>query len=749
MSTHYIFEDLGQAVLASETAHIAIPIKIDNVAKQIEHTKDIANHLHQMAKFHSKSAPDGHILLTLSRYCDDQVKYILEKNRKLKYFYTKPSKDVSSIFETLLTEEKMMVKRQAPLYRTMPNPESNKIRNFKISQQNLNYNFNKATKIIFSNLARGLNIDEEEIPVLYKKMMTEKDDKVTTTITEATPTTSSTTLSPGVLDLAYYWGGQTVPNSITSTTTMSTSTLSAPSTTNNDYFDDWSNFTKTTRRERYYQQTLNDITHGPQEKRVKRQLLIAGLISLATSVGIGSIFGAVDNEKLDKIRTSLHNTEVKQRLIVHSLAENSAHIVTNQKSTHDLAVLALGIKKFTELTHFELEGTVLFILLNSEFEQIHRTLDTFVEILEAAQVHNFHPGTLTVDGSEAVFSDIKGLAAQRGLEPVIQTAQQLSQCSTHFFLTNTPGLTLVVEVPLVNEQNLFSLHKYTALPISIGQKVFARIVPENPILAIGSLEPTGHPRFVELSSTDLGLCRKLGKLYLCTELRIISKPSQHSCLYSLYMGEHKAAQLACRLSLEPRQQDQVVSVSPDKFIHYSATPTTYMIKCQNGSTVTGLQLLNFTEITIPDNCYAETSHFILLKQNDIEQGVIRRIFHWTLSDLSFFANDTSIEDLEQAAAAVRATKGAPPFTTETVKAIQDLNQPIYEKPFPFATFILAASASFGFTILIGFIVYRACQARNNVRRQHDPIYKLSEFLSASESNAELLTTFMQQHSSSE
>jgi hypothetical protein len=213
------------------------------------------------------------------------------------------------------------------------------------------------------------------------------------------------------------------------------------------------------------------------------------------------------------------------------------------------------------------------------------------------------------------------------------------------------------------------------------------------------------------------------------------------------MGEHAAAQLACRLSLEPKQQDQVVSIASDKFVHYAATPSSYFVKCQNGSTISGLQLLDFTEITIPDNCYAETSHFILLKQNDIEHGVIRRIFHWTLSDLSFFANNTSIEDLEQAAEAVRATKGAPPFTTETVKAIQDLNQPIYEKPFPFVTFLLATSASLGFTVLIGFIIYRACQAKNSIRRQQDPVYRFTEFLKASDSNIELLETFMQQHSS--
>ena len=47
---------------------------------------------------------------------------------------------------------------------------------------------------------------------------------------------------------------------------------------------------------------------------------------------------------------------------------------------------------YTKIHHFETNGMLLFVLMNSEYSRVHLALDQFVDIVEASQHHKFHPG---------------------------------------------------------------------------------------------------------------------------------------------------------------------------------------------------------------------------------------------------------------------------------------------------------------------------------------------------------------------
>ena len=382
--------------------------------------------------------------------------------------------------------------------------------------------------------------------------------------------------------------------------------------------------------------------------------------------------------------------------------------------------------------------------MQSEYSKVHLALDQFVDIIEASQHHKFHPGVLSQEGAISAFDEIKGLAEVRGLTPVITTAQQLSQLQTNFYMTPT-GINLVVDIPLASEQTTFTLHKYNALPIKLGEEVFAKLVPSNPILAIGESEPSGSPRYVELSSTELSMCQRLGKIYLCTDQRIVKRPNQYSCLYSLFVGDHPAVRQVCQLTLEAKKYNQVVSTSSDSFLHYSVNPSTFIYKCQNTSVTRGHQLAEITEIQIARSCHVETSNFILYRQNNLYKKASPKSYQWTLPPLTFLSNDTSIVDLNSAVKAIEKLKGAPPITTEMIEKLKRLNKPFYLHTFPVVNFLIPISGLLLVLAMISLVTHRTCQSKRITRQQRDPVFRFKELLK-DECNLELLEQLLQQRS---
>ena len=82
---------------------------------------------------------------------------------------------------------------------------------------------------------------------------------------------------------------------------------------------------------------------------------------------------------------------------------------------------------------------------------------------------------------------------------------------------------------------------------------------------LGKKKVNGHPRYLEISSYDLDLCLKLGDVYIGKNQQVFNRPSQSTCLYSLFIAAHEAAKDQCELELEHKRYDQVVSIGSDEF----------------------------------------------------------------------------------------------------------------------------------------------------------------------------------------
>ena len=307
---------------------------------------------------------------------------------------------------------------------------------------------------------------------------------------------------------------------------------------------------------------FNQVPESSRDKRFIGTLFTSLLLSL----GVSTVFGLMDNAKLNKLGSALESTQQRQELMIHQIEEDSKEIATNRMAIKSLGNVTAAIGKLTSTNHWTSVGNSAAKIIMSEIQKLDDILNLFIDIMEAASNHKMHFSVLTKDGAEQALKKIQELAKPRNLYPVVATTQQLAQLDCSYILTSR-GFNLIVHVPLGNELSTFTIHRFQPLPIAIGSKVYGTLEPDNDIIAIGDSDHQGKPRFVEMSSTDLHLCKQIGGLYICRNKRIFTRPSHPTCLYSLFTGYHAKAVSQCHLTLDTRDEDKVVAVSDSQFIY--------------------------------------------------------------------------------------------------------------------------------------------------------------------------------------
>ena len=454
--------------------------------------------------------------------------------------------------------------------------------------------------------------------------------------------------------------------------------------------------------------------------RTRRQLAIIGgaVLSLLSSIGVSTAFGAYDANQIGKIKGTVNDMNRRQELMIHQLEVDSDAIMLNRHKLQSLESLTIKLGEFATTTHFQIHGMTVFMLANAEFDRIEDELSRFLLAIEAAQGRRLHSGVLSQRGGIETFERVKSMAQARDLIPVISNPQQLSQLETNFYYVDG-GVHLVIEVPLCSNSDTFYLFQFLPLPVQLSTEAYVRIAPEKQILAVGEMNIRGRAPYIEMSLLDLAQCRKLGRVYICSEQRVVHKPSGQTCLYALYVADRPSAIKACRVLIESQGLDQVVPVGHDTFRYYSAHAGTYRYRCQNSSMIVGSQLQDITEIQVPVNCRAETSAFILHRQNDLFMEVRPQEFSYNLPVLDFLAKNTKIKDVITAVQVMKETPGAPEIDQETIQRIKEMQKPEYLNPIPMTSILVSAVSLILAIILICICCYAKRKEANEVRQRTD------------------------------
>ena len=747
-----MFSRLGYLIMSPENAHISVPIEVTPIARQVQDVYRFSNELSELAVKLGTDSQGGRYCKMLSFTADQKLGILSQKLETVIFYLTEQEQYNANMVSNLLQ------KRSIPLEEILPNKA---IKNPSLNRQTIQL----------------LNQGFQPVGVTYRKAFTTPDDvdranstEVTnskskslwalftggapattpTTTTMATSTTSTTTTTItnatdatiSLKDL-HQTGVDTSEDEATTTTTEGPKPLEFPTPfdhfTNDDFFQNTKypmlyNQDHLVKRSVPSSQAMDVSKINPLSNitlsRMTRQVM-GVIFGLLASVGVCSIFGGINAAQIDAIKATESNLANHQTMIIHQLESNSKNILLNRNLVDSLGNLTVKLSQFTKANHFENHGMLLFAIMTAEFEQIENSLDTYVAIIESANQGNYHPTILSQEAGIAAYEGIAAKAALRGLKPVINTPQQIAQLETHYSFT-PKGVKIIITLPLISSRNSFELYEFQALPIELGPSAYLYLVSDVPLIGIGEPDRTGKSTFVELTHDDLSHCRKLGQIHICDKKKVIKRSRGDSCIYSLYLSDHKQAEKVCRASVEKKDRDIAISIGHNRFAYYSYTPSTYFFKCQNGSHSQLHQLKGITTIQVPEGCVAETAQFVLLSQTEILLEIEPKHFEWSQPALGMLGNDTSFDTVDKVLDAYKAARAVPVLDAKEVEDFKEQLKPFYANPAPISAVALASAAIVLALSVIFYIVYKLQTARNEALRLADPRVRMRNLLENNE-----------------
>ena len=779
---HYLFKPLGHVIISHNHAHVTIPLTLTKIRQKLVAAHGFSKMLLKLTKKgRFKDGSEGALVLKALSSATDSRYEIINNMYESAIFYGTENKmsDTELTFKDLVTRNRKSLETFLPTSkvasRNFPAQSSQNAMNTILNQRR---SMNDGVRTINPRTRQGPSAppvppvpppappktvedvdpdpegesDPETEPEPEGSVEPEDNSEAETrpepndnqssnnviqdTTTKSTSTTTTTTTRPpGHLDLGNLYGQEPVnnidPNAVTEDNTTVV-TEEEEQLFNNDPENFPNRFTtpiqdlpnaretrSVSKRSAYSIDRVKGFGVAVLH-RTRRQLAMIGgaVLSLLGSIGVSTAFGAYDANQIGQIKGTVNDVSRRQELMIHQLEVDSDAIMMNRHKLQSLENLTIKLGEFATTTHFQIHGMTVFMLVNAEFDRIEDELSRFLFAIEAAQSHRLHSGVLSQRGGIETFERVKSMAQARGLVPVISNPQQLSQMETHFYYVEN-GVRLVVEVPLCSNSDTFYLYQFLPLPVQLSTEAYVRIAPEQQILAVGEVNIHGRAPYIEMSLLDLAQCRRLGRTYMCSEQRVVHKSSGQTCLYALYVADRNAAVKACRVLIEGQGQDHVVPIEHDKFTYFSAHASTYRYRCQNSSMIVGSQLQDITQIQVPVNCRAETSSFILHRQNDLFMEVKPQQFSYSLPILDFLARDTRITDVITAVQVMRATPGAPEIDQETIQRIKESKKPEYLNPIPMTSILASALALIMASILVCVCCYAKRQEANEVRQRTD------------------------------
>ena len=712
---HYSFSKIGFVIVANEHAFLKVPISIAPIQKQINQAHALCSRLRKSAKELGDSSIGGLQINSLSYSCDGRYKILNSKFETSTYFYSREHKYDANVVFKRLKDRAISIDYIIPDF-TLKHP--------RFSQSSTN-----SLPFMLTRKEMGSPDDEEPEEPAEDEGSGEADAEAES---EPEDEINETVEAPDNADEAYK-NHPSFKDLFQQGTVQDENDFESPFDQNfNNEVQNNSSLLKGALLKRSVPWETNsshphyfDIVN---HEKSKRQVIMSLLAGIAASVGVSSLFGGARASQISNLNAEVQNLASKQNVIIAQLEHNSEAILVNRAMSEGLKDLTIKTARFVESEHFVTHGILLYTLISSEFDRIEDALQTHISIIESAQNNHFHPSILSYDGSVSAFERVKANAAKKGLVPVIQSPQQLSQMHTSFTYTKR-GINLLVEIPLASPDSTFSLHQFHSMPISLSQNAYVQLKSNVPILGIGKADLTGKPLFIEMTHADLAQCNHFSeKVFLCTQQRKIKRPSSPSCVYSLYHKDHQAAEHTCLINLKSHSHDHAIATGPNEFMYFSNQSMTYYIVCQNHSTSSHQKLRGPSKIIVPSGCRIESNQFILYPQSDFEIPVEHELYSWSNPTLSLIANDSNVNTLEEAIAALDNIKGAPPLDPESFKRFQRLHQPFYQQyPVSFSSMIFAGVAFLLILWLISIWVYKNYKANRKLRRPKNPKYRSRKF----------------------
>ena len=354
-------------VISTDRAHVSVPIDIVPLKSQLQQVHTISAKLLKLAKLLGDNTVGGLYVKSLSHTADLNYQLLNNKFETIVYYYTrKQDYGASKVFDGL-------EKRRKTVDEIIPNKVFNPLKQPNLSMNSVRFNDRRSlnppdtsTKTepeIVQPESENNSTEEAESnqnvsdadPDL-DKTESEEDESETEGPIIVTPNT--TTSQPTPFDWSQLYGENVEQNSIDNNPEAQDDPEDFQSPFDQEFLDDPES--PPTNDERKKRSVSLPEANNNVLKRSKR-FLTGLVISLLTSIGVGSIFGAVSASQISTLKTGVDELGSRQNLIIHQLEKGSKEIMTNRNMIDGLESLTIKLAKFTTTQHFEANGMLLYV----------------------------------------------------------------------------------------------------------------------------------------------------------------------------------------------------------------------------------------------------------------------------------------------------------------------------------------------------------------------------------------------------
>ena len=350
---------------------------------------------------------------------------------------------------------------------------------------------------------------------------------------------------------------------------------------------------------------LDNINHSTKEitKNYLRTRRGAGIVigfALTNLFALGTT--GYSQAQINQIIQATKSIAGEQKLLVKQFDNANTEIRKNREAVLNNKEKIKTLEKLSQTRNAQVAISYIGQVTNRILRTAHQTVQLYASTVADALDGRLHFGLIKAKDAQNILTQTKKIADQRGLIPATESVSHLHSLPVSIRF-HSKGFDLIIHIPLVPIHSLFTLYKHNPFPLDLNNTgIMMTVETSNDILAVNNDPDT--PLFVEINEGQLARFTKLGSTYIMTGINIINRHTKPSCLFSLYQNSQKDALKLCQVFVTP-SRTALIKINSHELLSYSKINSVYKHFCLTNNRPmwrTPRQLSRIQKVELMDGC---------------------------------------------------------------------------------------------------------------------------------------------------
>lgn len=302
-----------------------------------------------------------------------------------------------------------------------------------------------------------------------------------------------------------------------------------------------------------------------EHHREKRELITAMIIGAGLLGATGTLLGSFSQRDINRLAKRVDKIENRQEELIKITSNHNIQLESLSYAINNItSSVAHLYKNNPGAFHAEMENKRAYL---------EEKIDKFIEAIQAAELHRLAANILNTTELRTAYRNVVKTAAEMEMDMIIRAPGHLLQLETSLLRNGPTQFSLLVHVPVVDNEQVFDLFRYHPIPIVFRNEITLVVEGEDALLAIGPQQ-----EHITMSQQDLSTCSQFKDTYFCEDEAIAITRNNATCLSSLYHMDEDGVRETCTIKTG-HGAETAYQINPTTFIVYVPKPLTALMEC--------------------------------------------------------------------------------------------------------------------------------------------------------------------------